>query len=107
MVYCKNLSVRRLKINFATADILGLSFKASGCNLSLLVIYRWHQFAKDYFFYELQDNVENNNALSEKINDSIKWDLNIDLLSDNETTDRLKLCIASTGYASVMNEPTR
>lgn len=109
-VYCHKKMIKINNVsteNFNTADVLRIDFEAINYKFNILIIYRYHKFGKLHFIDELKLYLESNQLIKSSRNCIIAGDININLLADDNITDKFKLCLASNGFNSLINKPTR
>lgn len=94
-------------IQFKTADVLRIKIKYNYKTLSLLTFYRIQRSTAEQFIDELERHFIDLDYYKFDKNMFILGDMNINLLDENAIVDRYTVSLASWGFQSLVNEPTR
>jgi exonuclease III len=87
-----------------SADCLLLTCVVGDARLSVLAVYRLQSFTIDHFTHDLEHFLSTCRSLKNFI---IASDSNINILLDTNEVNNFLGCLASFGFKSVINEPTR
>lgn len=97
----RSLNFSPIDSNFVTAEALIL--RSSLLNLTILAIYRSHDFSIECFNSELQQIL-----VDLKVSNIVLMgDLNIDILSDDYIVHDYLSCLSEFGFYNCLNKPTR